>query len=185
MSLQDLGSLGELIGAIATIATLIYLAVQIRANTRTTQASAIQFMLEGARERISMQGYVSPDLGEITAIGLSAYEELTDKQRIRFFWYLTEHVLQLQNVMNLRRQGMLAELDYRTWVNYVCSFVNTPGGKIAWEQCARAVSPDVRDVIENHLANNPDHPSLLELTPLFDSRRWEKTQPAEASETGS
>ncbi len=180
MSLQDLGSLGELIGAVATVATLAYLAVQIRANTRATRASANQFMLDGARDRISMQGYVSPDLGEITAIGLSTYDELTDAQRIRFFWYLTEHALQLQNVINLRKQGMLSELDYETWLHYVCSFVNTPGGKVAWPQLANAVSPDVRDVIDTHLAENPGHPSLLELVPLLDSRGWEKARPNES-----
>ena len=36
MTLQDLGSIGELVGALATIATLVYLAIQIRANTRAT-----------------------------------------------------------------------------------------------------------------------------------------------------
>ena len=33
MTIQELGSIGELIGAIATVATLIYLALQIRQNS--------------------------------------------------------------------------------------------------------------------------------------------------------
>ena len=33
MTIQELGSLGELVAAIATLATLIYLALQIGANT--------------------------------------------------------------------------------------------------------------------------------------------------------
>ena len=40
MTIQDLGSLGELVAAIATVATLIYLALQIRQNTRATQAGS-------------------------------------------------------------------------------------------------------------------------------------------------
>ncbi len=40
MSIQDLGSLGELVAAIATVATLIYLAVQIRASNRLARAGA-------------------------------------------------------------------------------------------------------------------------------------------------
>jgi len=35
ITIQDLGSIGELIAAIATIATLAYLAIQIRQNTHT------------------------------------------------------------------------------------------------------------------------------------------------------
>ena len=39
MTIEQLGSLGEIIGAAATIATLAYLAVQIRQNNRLVAAS--------------------------------------------------------------------------------------------------------------------------------------------------
>lgn len=39
MTLIELGALGEFVGAIAVIATLVYLAVQIRQNTRSLDAS--------------------------------------------------------------------------------------------------------------------------------------------------
>jgi len=40
MTVQDLGSLGEFVAAIATVATLIYLAIQIRASNRLARAEA-------------------------------------------------------------------------------------------------------------------------------------------------
>jgi hypothetical protein len=40
MSIMELGALGEFLGSIGVIATLIYLAIQIRSNTRTTKANA-------------------------------------------------------------------------------------------------------------------------------------------------
>jgi hypothetical protein len=40
VTIQDLGSLGELIAAVATVATLIYLSVQIRASNRLARAEA-------------------------------------------------------------------------------------------------------------------------------------------------
>ena len=46
MTLQDLGSIGELVGAAATVATLIYLAVQIRANTGAMRSAAAQSVHE-------------------------------------------------------------------------------------------------------------------------------------------
>jgi hypothetical protein len=39
MTIQDLSSIGELIAAIATLATLVYLAAQIRHNTRAIMAT--------------------------------------------------------------------------------------------------------------------------------------------------
>ena len=41
MTISELGSVGELIGAMATVATLMYLALQIRANTLSAKYSAI------------------------------------------------------------------------------------------------------------------------------------------------
>ena len=40
MTLQDLGNIGELVAAVATVATLIYLAIQIRASNRLARAEA-------------------------------------------------------------------------------------------------------------------------------------------------
>jgi len=36
LTLSELGSLGEFVGAVAVVLSLVYLAVQIRQNTRST-----------------------------------------------------------------------------------------------------------------------------------------------------
>ncbi len=48
MTIQDLGSLGELIAAVATVATLVYLALQIRQNTRVLRHAAERATVEDA-----------------------------------------------------------------------------------------------------------------------------------------
>ncbi len=42
MTLEDLGNLGEFLGAIGVIVTLVYLAVQVRQNTRMMRANVRQ-----------------------------------------------------------------------------------------------------------------------------------------------
>ena len=42
MTIQDLGNIGEVVAAVATVVTLVYLAIQIRANTNAVQAAAAQ-----------------------------------------------------------------------------------------------------------------------------------------------
>ncbi len=44
-TIQMLWSLGEFVGAIAVVATLIYLAIQLRQNTTSVKASAFQAWL--------------------------------------------------------------------------------------------------------------------------------------------
>ncbi|MBL6691364.1 MAG: hypothetical protein ISP91_13320 [Pseudomonadales bacterium] len=41
MNLEQLANLGELIGGVAVVASLIYLAVQIRQNTRMVKSSTL------------------------------------------------------------------------------------------------------------------------------------------------
>ena len=40
MDLQDWGAIGEVVAAIAVVVSIVYLAAQIRSNTRATKASA-------------------------------------------------------------------------------------------------------------------------------------------------
>ena len=47
MSIQDLGALGELVAAIATVATLLYLAIQIQQNNRNLQESTSASIHQG------------------------------------------------------------------------------------------------------------------------------------------
>ena len=47
MSIQDFGAIGELLAAIATLITLIYLALQIRQNSRNLQESTSASMNQG------------------------------------------------------------------------------------------------------------------------------------------
>ena len=42
VTIQDVGSIGEMIAAIATIGTLAYLAIQVRQNTRALRSSTFQ-----------------------------------------------------------------------------------------------------------------------------------------------
>jgi hypothetical protein len=48
---MDIGDIANVITALGTIGTLIFLAIQIRDNTRVMQASALGSMLQNARER--------------------------------------------------------------------------------------------------------------------------------------
>ena len=54
MSLQELGNLGEVIAAIATLATLIYLALQIKQNTARKKMDASVSIQQGQNNVIAL-----------------------------------------------------------------------------------------------------------------------------------
>ncbi len=70
MTIQEIGSLGEFVAAIATIATLVYLAIQIRQNTAVARSAATQEVLGSFRELIRELA-LSPELGRIHTRGMN------------------------------------------------------------------------------------------------------------------
>ena len=57
MTLSDLGNIGEIVGGIGVIASLMYLAIQIRKNDKSTRAATTQALLGRSTEMIMQQTY--------------------------------------------------------------------------------------------------------------------------------
>ena len=66
MTIQDLGSVGELIAAIATIATLAYLAIQIRQSAKVARANLAKDILLASRAAL-LEIAANEQLAEIAA----------------------------------------------------------------------------------------------------------------------
>jgi hypothetical protein len=90
MTIQDWGAIGELVGGVAVIVTLIYLALQVRQNTRqfsrsveATQLAAFERNVESGN-RIRELLLLHPDLIALLLKGYESYKELDTSEKIRF-----------------------------------------------------------------------------------------------------
>ena len=83
MTISELGSLGELIGATATVATLIYLALQIRANTRATKGQALNDIIDRVI-RWEARLVSTPELMHSWTEGTKSYHDLNLDAKLRF-----------------------------------------------------------------------------------------------------
>ena len=87
MSIQDWGAVGEIVGAIGVIASLLYLALQIRQNSRTSKAEAVQ-AIQQAMVDLSMALASDPSWSKILESSRHSFRELSPEERTRlgFFW---------------------------------------------------------------------------------------------------
>ena len=97
MTISDIGSIGELLGAVATVATLIYLSIQIRENTAQSKRQALEKIIErivnwGARLN------ENPDLHEIYRQGLTKFGSFDDAQKDRYHLILAEILMACEAV---------------------------------------------------------------------------------------
>jgi len=81
MNWDAIGAVGEIVGAAAVVASLVYLAVQIRAQSRETRVSAMHDISVGFRDAISR--FAAEDATAIFVKANKDYDSLTDVEAQR------------------------------------------------------------------------------------------------------
>ncbi|MFT4817232.1 MAG: hypothetical protein ACJA1Q_002562 [Pseudohongiellaceae bacterium] len=116
MNFQDLGNIGELIAAICMVATLGYLAVQIRNSTNSTRVATL-LTVNDSLTAINSALRSDGEFSDIWLRGLRDLESLSEVERVRFTAHALE-VINLSEYINLLEQQNLAyaHIDYIPWV---------------------------------------------------------------------
>ena len=126
MSIIELGALGEFVGAIAVVVTLVYLAVQIRQNTRAMEegrrlalAQTYQMRADGLQNMLvhaADSEFIGPIIVRLTEEGyptdISALDRLSAEDRGRFRqWHIAQHT-HWDSMFYQYQQGFLEEEYY-------------------------------------------------------------------------
>ena len=83
MNWEAIGAIGEILGAAGVIATLAYLAVQMRQSNRLAKRAAVQSLLAG---RVEMNRFLASDpaLTDLVSKGAESPDELDEGEWRRF-----------------------------------------------------------------------------------------------------
>ena len=84
LTIQDLGALGELLGSVAVLATLVYLALQTRQNTMAISAQ-LEAATLGATQDLFLSVATSTEFQEAMAED-STIDRTTNQLRLGFVW---------------------------------------------------------------------------------------------------
>ncbi len=133
MTLQDLGNIGEFVGAVGVIVSLVYLATQIRQNTRAVRSSAQQEILG----YISMSGIINlvtgdSDTASVYEVGLADSRDLSRAERLRFSLLLTRFFYGFSRVYDLHRDGNLEPESWEAQKEILRWVIKQPGVKRWW-----------------------------------------------------
>ena len=136
MTLEDLGNIGEFIAAIGVIVSLVYLATQIRQNTRVVRSSASNAVTEA---RVDFLKSVSdnPDVARILLSGLADREALELVERFRFDFILNRFIATMENYHYQNRRGAMDPDQWIRMLSVLRLFADTPGGQAWWSNRPR------------------------------------------------
>jgi hypothetical protein len=151
MSIQDIGSLGEFLAAFATIATLIYLSRQIRANTKASQTESRLGITRD--QRANNLAALDPSYYRALVNGLHSFPDIDFSERGIFSLLMANEALHFQGIYAQFENGQLESETYEAYLDNFASFVATPGGANIWNETMRPVYvPKMVRAVDDRLA---------------------------------
>ena len=165
MNIQELGSLGEFIAAIATIVTLIYLALQIRQNTRTTK-DQITHSLVMANSEATFEVAKDGEMADLLLRGIYERPKLTATEQLRFNCFFFSYYNQVEWAYE---QFLAGKLDARSWekiASEIPAFIGSPGVQEWWSEDKIRFSPMFVEYVERALKEAEKTSNIPSVPPL-------------------
>jgi len=156
MDIESLGNIGDFIGGIGVIVTLIYLALQIRQNTIATKADSYQAVVAATTEW-SRELSTNAEICEILDRGFRDYNSLDRVERLRFSFAMSSYFRNMENLHLKFVTGAVDASVWSGWENRTFAFMLMPGTQDWWASHASAFSSSFRAFI----AAAPKEPSEI------------------------
>ncbi len=147
LDITTLAAWGEFLGGIAVVASLIYLASQIRQNSRLLDASIADTRLRSVNETATLM-VQDAEVSRIFWDGIADRSSLSEADRRRFDPLLS--ILFIGNRENYKyyRDGMISR---ETWDGYEQGLrwqLQQPGVREWWREWNRVLPSEFRDFVE-------------------------------------
>ena len=99
MDIMELGAIGELVGGVAVIGSLIYVGLQVHQNTKMAKAAAHRALLEqGTRYHQAVT-----QIPEVVQSGLSDFANLSRRDQLVFAGFMQPFLTFYESVLDLYR----------------------------------------------------------------------------------
>jgi hypothetical protein len=173
VTIVELGALGEFVGSILTLATLGYLAIQIRQNTA----------LQKREEMVSIQNGQNSVVAQLqdprvfgAYVRAAAGRDPSIEDRGTAQAWVIQYLNHFQIVHDRYRNGALDEEQYQLWARFAVAMVAPAGIRRWWdeEDFRLGFHSEVREMIDQRLRDtaNPPRP-ITEMWSTFSPEAWE------------
>ena len=167
MNWDAIGAVGELLGAIGVIASLVYLAGQIRdsreqmsQNTRAVRAGAYQ-QFQGHLRETMMQALTVPGLEGVAFRGMADPETLSEEEAGRFAWWLIGVFIVYENAHYQYRMGLLDEDRWQIHRSSLQLLLGSPGIRNWWTTRSDLIdSPEFAALMSEMIGKEPNPASV-------------------------
>ena len=128
MNWDALGAIAEIMGALGVIASLVYLSIQIRSNTRQLRFEATQTVAQSL-DRAFDPIYVEPT-ASAWALGHQDYDSLDDVQKALFHGMMARQLHNLVHMIDAQSNDMIDKTRVQgLYADFYGDIFSTPGAR--------------------------------------------------------
>ena len=147
MNWEAIGAVGETVGALAVLVTLVYLAMQIRQNTKAVQAAAV----DSANSQVSKIReviFADADVANMYRRGNEDPASLSEDDTIRYRLLIHNIMLALSNSITQASVSGLSESMTQVELPILGRVVGTAGGRWFWDTYRQEFEESFRGTID-------------------------------------
>ena len=130
MTLTDLASIGEFVGGIAVIVTLVYLAVQLKQNSKMARANAVATLLARYESPNAILAG-SAEASRVFRLGTYGGAELNEDESTQYHCLCIQFLAVVYAAYKFHIDGILSAEQWQIYRNDAAEFMGAPGlGKL-------------------------------------------------------
>lgn len=154
MDWEALGAVADLISALGVIASLFYVAHQIRRNSTALEAATNQAISDSAQNRLLALAQ-SPDLAEAWAKAVSSQDELSRRERAQVEFFVRATFRGIENAYVQHRQGLISQESWHGQEQLLRNFLRIPHLKRWWPGDRRQYEHTFAEYIDGIVSEEP------------------------------
>ena len=167
MNWEAIGAVGEIIGGVAVIASLLFVGYQLRQGQNVERANAQREILKQGRDWFALTRE-DPELHDTVRSLIYDYDKGSAREQHLFYSWFWDYLQVFEQAYYMHRDGFLNDASFEGAATAAISLINTPGGNSCWNHAKEIWGEDARSyTIERLRTTGGDVPPFYDLWPHF------------------
>lgn len=147
MNWEAVAAVSEIVGAIAVVVSLLYVAKQIRAQNRESRIASVHELNESFRNAIT--SFQNPDLADVFVRGKNDFQSLPETERLQFISMIQGIMRVWEDAYHQHQEGRLNDRVWNAMVVQFSGYLSLPGVIGVWSIRKMAYSEDFRAFVDS------------------------------------
>src|SRR5947207_15901937 len=148
MNWDALSAISQLVGSIAVVLSVLYLALQVHRSTRVAKLAAQDAAATALRD-VTKPFSENPEVGRIWRVGLEDLDALSPDDKARFYHVAFQFLKAMETIHFHYIYGLMDEQIWRGWWNLYRHYLVSPGLEHYWKLRHDLFSERFQDFVQS------------------------------------